>query len=352
MHYLEEAIDDVHEGKARVRLKQHCSTRWVEQADALCIFVQLYDAVVVALDRIKKECDGHTASNAAILSAAVSQFGFIVSLVSAEFVLNYTKPLSVLLQKSGLDLCAASVEVRIVQETLSDVRCAVDTKFQPVYNSAISLGKYAAVEPSMPRVCSRQTHRANANNMSELTPELYYRTSIFIPFLDCMTQELDSRFSTLHKDVAVASMLVPSVMLKRGRSSQNELASLQQSFPDMPSARCFSSEYGRWWSKWQLDSTTGAQVCSFTDAMSSADFDLFPNIRTVLHVSATQPSSTASNERCFSALKRLKTYLRSTMQQDRLSSLAMLHIHHDIPVPVSVITDQFANLGPHRLAYL
>ena len=48
------------------------------------------------------------------------------NLVSAEFVLNYTKPLSVLLQTSGLDLYAASTEVRIVQEVLSEIRHTVD----------------------------------------------------------------------------------------------------------------------------------------------------------------------------------------------------------------------------------
>jgi len=352
MNYLEEAISEVHDGSERVRLKKHCSTRWVEQADALCVFVQLYNAVVVALDRIQKECDGHTASSANVLCSAICQFGFLVALVTAEFILNYTKPLSVLLQKSGLDLCAASAEVLIVQETLSEVRREVDSKFSTVYNSAINLGKHAAVDPSLPRVCERQIHRANPSKMSNLTPEFYYRTSVFIPFLDSMMQELQTRFSTLHQDIAVASKLVPSVLLKRGRCSETELATLMQSFPDMPSMRCFASEYDRWYAKWQLDPTAGGKVYGFTDAMSSAHPDLFPNIRTVLHVSATRPSCTATNERCFSALKRLKTYLRSTMLQDRLTGLAMLHIHHDIPVPVDVIIDQFANLGPHRLAYL
>ena len=139
---------------------------------------------------------------------------------------------------------------------------------------------------------------------------------------------------------------------ERSFCSETELASLMRCFPDMPSVRCFTSEYDRWWSKWQLDSTAGAQVCSLSDAMPSADPNLFPNIRTVLPVSATRLSSIARNERCFSALTRLKTYLWSTMLQDRLCGLAMMHINHDIPVPVNMIIDHFADLGPHRLAYL
>jgi hypothetical protein len=38
----------------------------------------------------------------------------------------------------------------------------------------------------------------------------------------------------------------------------------------------------------------------------------------------TMPASTATTERSFSVLRRLKTYLRTTMLQDRLTSLAVL----------------------------
>jgi len=98
--------------------------------------------------------------------------------------------------------------------------------------------------------------------------------------------------------------------------------------------------------------SSATQVCGFSDSIMHTDADLFPNIRLVMQVSATRPSSTASAERSFSGLKRLKTYLRSSMLEDRLSALALLHIHQDIPVPVDDIIDSFARLGPHRLAYL
>ena len=48
--------------------------------------------------------------------------------------------------------------------------------------------------------------------------------------------------------------------------------------------------------------------------------------------SAPLPQSTSSSappERSFSCLRRLKTYLRSTMGQERLNHLLMLNIHQD-----------------------
>ena len=37
-------------------------------------------------------------------------------------------------------------------------------------------------------------------------------------------------------------------------------------------------------------------------------------------------------ERSFSALRRLKSYLRSTMGQERLNNIAILNVHNDITI--------------------
>jgi len=41
------------------------------------------------------------------------------------------------------------------------------------------------------------------------------------------------------------------------------------------------------------------------------------------------PVSSATAERSFSALRRLKTFLRATISQHRLNHLAVLHVHKD-----------------------
>ena len=57
-----------------------------------------------------------------------------------------------------------------------------------------------------------------------------------------------------------------------------------------------------------------------------------PNIVKLLKILATLPVNMASEERSFSRLRKLKTYLRSTMGQSRLSGLAMMQINKtDIP---------------------
>nr|CAI5836685.1 unnamed protein product [Callosobruchus analis] len=53
------------------------------------------------------------------------------------------------------------------------------------------------------------------------------------------------------------------------------------------------------------------------------------------------PVSTSANERSFSTLRRLKTYLRSTMKEDRPNGLASLNIHRNLDLNVDSILNEF-----------
>ena len=54
-------------------------------------------------------------------------------------------------------------------------------------------------------------------------------------------------------------------------------------------------------------------------------FDMFPEFSTVAHILAVIPATSCSAERSFSALRRLQTYLRSTIEQQRLSNVTLIN---------------------------
>ena len=70
--------------------------------------------------------------------------------------------------------------------------------------------------------------------------------------------------------------------------------------------------------------------------------EFFPIIKTLLHLSATIPVTTASAERSFSSLRRPKNYLRSTMGQERLNGLAVINIHKNIPINIDEVINIFS----------
>lgn len=56
---------------------------------------------------------------------------------------------------------------------------------------------------------------------------------------------------------------------------------------------------------------------------------LFPHVEQLLRLLLVLPVSSASSERSFSSLRRLKTWLRTTMTQQRLNHIAVLHTHQE-----------------------
>jgi len=68
-------------------------------------------------------------------------------------------------------------------------------------------------------------------------------------------------------------------------------------------------------------------VSEMRETMHEDDlFDMFPEFSNVVHILAVIPATSCSAERSFSALRRLKTYLRSTMGQKRVSNMALINI--------------------------
>ena len=88
-------------------------------------------------------------------------------------------------------MCEALAEVKSVGSILMSHRLNVDDRFNAVYKVATDLAEKYAVEPSIPRVCSKQTGRANVDCVST---EAYFRITVYIPFLDQLLQGLTERF--------------------------------------------------------------------------------------------------------------------------------------------------------------
>lgn len=67
---------------------------------------------------------------------------------------------------------------------------------------------------------------------------------------------------------------------------------------------------------------------------------------------ATMPVATATAERSFTVMQRVKTYLRLTMKTDRLSSLALMHAYKHIEIDIQEVINVFADRKLRRLAFL
>ena len=88
------------------------------------------------------------------------------------------------------------------------------------------------------------------------------------------------------------------------------------------------------WSEDQFPSTA-------IDALGKCDPNIFPTVYQLLSIVCTLPMSVATAERSFSTLRRVKTWLRSRMQEDRLTSLCLLNVHREVEISIDQIIDRF-----------
>ena len=200
---LETVISIDQPDSRRSKIRDLCRTRWVERHEANETFAQLLPSIVKTFEVILDEHQHHqysletpwnwdreTVQKASGCYHTCCSFQFLISLIVAIKTLAVIKPISVKLQKKSNDIVKAYNMISETEKELSQVRNNAETVFKAWYANTVDLGSDLGTEPSVPRTASRQRHRENTPHDS---PEEYYRRTLFVPFLDHITQEMSSR---------------------------------------------------------------------------------------------------------------------------------------------------------------
>ena len=90
--------------------------------------------------------------------------------------------------------------------------------------------------------------------------------------------------------------------------------------------------------------TTVRTVCSMMNEVPGAK-SLCSELDRALEMLLTIPVTTATSERTFSVMRRLKTYLRSSMTQERLNNILILHCYKSRTdkIDINQIASSFIN---------
>ena len=87
-------------------------------------------------------------------------------------------------------------------------------------------------------------------------------------------------------------------------------------------------EVQRWVNKWKQEDVSTVPS-SAIEALCACHADIYPNVYILLTTLGTLPVSTATSERSVSTMRCLKTYLRSSIGNERMTGLALISIHKD-----------------------
>ncbi|XP_060844276.1 52 kDa repressor of the inhibitor of the protein kinase-like [Rhopalosiphum padi] len=198
----------------------------------------------------------------------------------------------------------------------------------------------------MPRISKRQTNRCNIQTDDT---EIFYRVSVFIPYIDKFINELEERF-TNHQ-----SKLTSFHSLFKESGYEEDFISLTKHYSEdlEDIGNCdevFKNEFKLLQQKLkslsEMDKPKNAM-----DAIYICNEAMYPNIFKLLKILATLPVSSAINERTFSTLKRIKTYLRNFTSEGKLNGLAMLLINKNDSITPDEVLVELSN-KKRRLEFL
>ena len=94
---------------------------------------------------------------------------------------------------------------------------------------------------------------------------------------------------------------------------------------------------------------------TITDLLNNVPLakDMFSGVDNLLRIYFTMPITTCTAERSFSCLWHLKNYLRSTMSNERLNNVILLHAHKELTDHLDLrdISSTFISANAESRAY-
>ena len=233
-----------------------------------------------------------------------------------------------------------------------------DEKFTAFYSSVVSSSQQLTDDPVLPRYRRRPRRFDEGEHPHHFaTPEDRYR-QVYFEVLENCCGEIDNRFaqsdltliSSLEKlllDAANGEVIrqeIPSYLSHY--LSEQEIVQLKAQLPMLPGA---------------IDSTLSGSVKHVTNVRTVCDAlngsEIMKQMLSIVHKLAviylTFPVTSATAERSFSSLRRVKTYLRSRMTSQRLNNLFLLYIHQSYTdtLDLSLVAKDFASSNTRRVNY-
>lgn len=323
-------------------LKSLSDTRWYCRVEAVRSLLDNLDTTIATLHEIAESnptCGGEATS----LLKCIEDFNFVFDLLLLRRVLTQCDILSKTLQSFQLNYGAVKDVVKVTVEVLQSFRS--DDFFQKLWNLCSQLvQKYNFRPAELPRASRIPVRYGGGNKIPYDTVEQFYKATILYPLVDTIVEEMSNRFSENDLD----TLMQLSVLLKSDAMDNLSIETISRYYRLnkehlQAELECF----------YRIEAFKGKDIEERAALLVEKDLKgVFPMIFELFRLYFTIPMNSASSERSFSCLRRLKTYCRNTGGQERLSSLALLAIERDIAIDVEQVVSVFDRGHQRRLHFV
>ncbi|KAI3729948.1 hypothetical protein L6452_18621 [Arctium lappa] len=342
---------------SNMTVKSLCNTRWESRVKSVKAIRYQAPQIRSALLELSKACDdAKSKSEAESLVSAIENFEFLLGMVIWYDILFAINMVSKKLQFKSMCINATMEQFEGVLRYFEKYR---NDGFASSMDTAKNLACEMNLDPrflAKRRIIRKKQFDENNNEEDmQASEEESFRINYFLTIVDMAISSLNKRFEQLKKFESIFGFLFDSDKLKA--LDENELMRCCANFANTfchnnvsdVDLNDFFSELKVLQVTLPYKSMSAVEILEFVKIA-----DCYPNVSVAYRIMLTVPVTVASAERSFSKLKLLKTYLRSSMSQERLNGLAILCIEKDIldSIDLDTIIDDFASKNARRSCFV
>ena len=191
-------------------------------------------------------------------------------------------------------------------------------------------------EPQLPR--RRKTPKRFDDGLTSGefhdSPKVYYR-QLYYEAIDSIVSSLKDRFDQPGYGVycRLEELLIKASCKEDFKASFDFVCSFYKDDFDSDllcaQLKTFGLDFQAYKEQTTVLKPTIFDIRDYFKSLSHAQRQLLDQVCRAVQLILVMPATNATSERSFSALRRVKGYLRSTMGQQRLNNLMVLHVHRD-----------------------
>jgi len=316
-------------GETTPALRSLCPTRWTVRNGSISSVLHNYTNLINTLEEVAKGNDEYAAKGNGLLTQ-MEFFETLFGLKLVHLIFSASEQFSTNLQAKDTMIHEATRGARLLVTHYQSLRTVA--QFERFYADVIEQSSGLTDEPTLPRYRKRPRRLDDgAVPHCYQSPKERYR-QLYFEVLDLAKGEIERRFDqtdfqiiqnleSLLLDVANGKPSLPDETLMNylgNDVNQDRLFPQLSMVSDMIKNAFYDPPI-----------KTVTSVRTIAEGMNQSDIykKMLAEVDKLLKLYFTIPVTTATAERSFSSLRRLKTYLRSTMTQTRLNNLFILYIH-------------------------
>lgn len=332
----------------QLTVKPLSETRWECRIDSVrAIRFQIGDIYDALIEIAETSNEPKCRSEASSLAKELKDYKFLVSLCVWFEMLMQFNFVSKMMQNKSMVI---NIALEQIENTIAFLKDYKKNGFSLAKHAARKLAMELEIDENLikfPESVSKRRKKVKkqfdyeAEDEQISDPEHNFRVNFFNVLLDQALMSIQERFDQMNNFKEIFGFLFNSLEFENDDTLKASCFKLANFLSDINGLELFT------------EITMLSKMASIGN-LSSLDvlkyihknrlLEVVPNLSIALRIMLTIPVTVATAERSFSKLKLIKTYLRSTMSDDRLNSLAIISIENDLSsnIDFSEVISEFA----------